>query len=491
MQKSIIKMVIWVLSIFMGVVSYAQTAEITLGRQEMGYHETFSITLTMKGARISEYSAFPDFPDLIKKNISNSTSTEIVDNQVRINQSVIQYYLPAKDGNITVRPFSMTVNGITVNSRGTTLKVSKQTTSKADDPFADFWDAGRKSDSEYTEVADEAFFSVSVDKREIFLGEGFLMTISFYISLRDKAKIEFYKINDQLAEILKVVKPENCWEENYGIDQINPEYVTLNGQQFTQYKIYQSVFFPLSAENITIPPASLKMLKFKVAKNPSFFGNNLKEDFKTYTSKASRVVVKPLPEHPLKSLVNVGVFKMKESLSELQWETGKSYNYTVEISGEGNIASLKEPILAGQDVFEYLSPVASVRLNKTKTGLQGAKTFRYQLQAKEPGVYPLGDFFQWVYFNPVTKKYETLKSDLTIEVTGESRKNMEIAGQAEPEGFYSMMFEASNSLKKREPYSLTIIFANITLVAVLACTVLVVLTRSRQAEKKKKISKTR
>ncbi|MGY8982350.1 MAG: BatD family protein, partial [Cytophagales bacterium] len=41
----------------------------------------------------------------------------------------------------------------------------------------------------------------------------------------------------------------------------------------------------------------------------------------------------------------------------------------------------------------------------------------------EPGTYDLGDFIQWIFFDPVQEKYDTLKSEIQIQVQGESRKN--------------------------------------------------------------------
>ena len=65
------------------------------------------------------------------------------------------------------------------------------------------------------------------------------------------------------------------------------------------------------------------MIKYKVAKNPSFFGQNRKEDFKKFYTKAKRVKVKELPPHPLKNSVAVGDYKLDERIRTKDLETGK------------------------------------------------------------------------------------------------------------------------------------------------------------------------
>ncbi|HRG10756.1 MAG TPA: hypothetical protein PLJ08_19425, partial [Cyclobacteriaceae bacterium] len=66
---------------------------------------------------------------------------------------------------------------------------------------------------------------------------------------------------------------------------IEGEHVEINGKGYTQYKIYQGTFYPLNTKDVEFPSIGLEMIKYKVAKNPSFFGQNRQEDFKTFYSK--------------------------------------------------------------------------------------------------------------------------------------------------------------------------------------------------------------
>src|ERR1044071_5645670 len=77
-----------------------------------------------------------------------------------------------------------------------------------------------------------------------------------------------------------------------------------------------------------------------------------------------------------------------------------------------------------------------------------SKKFSYFMIPKEPGKYSLGNYFQWVYFNPTTKKYDTLKSKQIVNVQGESKKNQSIES-SDLGCFYDNADTASNQLQTR------------------------------------------
>ena len=65
---------------------------------------------------------------------------------------------------------------------------------------------------------------------------------------------------------------------------------------------------------------------------------------------------------------------------------------------------------------------------------------------KEPGKFNLGKYFRWIYFNPKEKRYDTLASKLTVNVSGESRKN-EAIQSTDVGTFYDKIGEADNALQ--------------------------------------------
>jgi hypothetical protein len=65
---------------------------------------------------------------------------------------------------------------------------------------------------------------------------------------------------------------------------------------------------------------------------------------------------------------------------------------------------------------------------------------------KEPGNYNLGEYFQWIYFSPTRKQYDTLRSSIDIRITGDSKKNEAIESY-DPGNFYDGASVADNTLR--------------------------------------------
>jgi len=451
----------------------AQNIKIELGKTEISENENFVITISLQDERLSKHSPFPDIPGFVQQGTSSSKTTNNIGGNLTTFEKITQNYKPTGKGTFVLPPFSIKVNGKDLSSPGATIKVTagKGNTAQKSDPFSDFW--GNNNNTEFVDVQEDAFFAITTNKRSVYVGEGFTLNISFYISLKNRARMEFDKISDQLADILKKVKPQNCWEENYGIDKINPEYVTIKRKQYTQYRMYQATFFPLNAKDIRIPSAGLRMIKYKMAKNPSFFGRNMQEDYKTFYSKATRVRVKALPPHPLSSSVSVGEFKMLENIDAKMLKTGDSYNYQFSVSGTGNIAAINEIEIPTQEEFDFFPPNVTTNVNRTNNTISGSKNFAYKIQPREPGEYQLKDYFSWVYFNPKKARYDTLQSQMLLLVTGDSKRNATIASNSNG-GFYDKLKTENNKLSYFGTRDWLYITFNLSLVFILVISAIVI-----------------
>src|SRR5690606_17942997 len=180
------------------------------------------------------------------------------------------------------------------------------------DPFRGFFDLhddffGRE-ETEFIDVKDDAFLALTTSKDEVYTGEGFNTILAFYVSEENRAPLQFHDLGRQLSEILKKLKPNNCWEENFNIENIEGERTELGGKNYTRYKIYQATYYPLNSETITFPSVSLEMIKYKAARKPSDFGLHRLESYQTVHSKQRTDRVTPLPPLPLRDVVAVGEY---------------------------------------------------------------------------------------------------------------------------------------------------------------------------------------
>ena len=241
----------------------------------------------------------------------------------------------------------------------------------------------------------------------------------------------------------------------------------MQDKGYTQYKIFQAAYYPLNNEEIYFPSVGLKLLKYKRAKNPSFFGRNRQEDYETFFSKPRVVKIRELPPHPLKERVAVGNYRLQEKLSSKDLNTGQSFNYSFNIAGEGNVSAIESPLIPENDEFDFYEPNVRQNVRRAANTVRGTKNFDYYGIPNEPGSYDLGDYMHWVYFNTQKEDYDTLRSSAVVNVIGESRKNESISS-TDLVSFYDTIEFENNDLQPLKESSLLLIFTNIFIFAVLA-----------------------
>lgn len=481
--KIIMNWVIRSLVIFLtslSALSYGQEASISLGPSQIGENQAWTITITVSNERLSSYNGFPEIKGLMQRGTSSSSSTQIINGQVSSSQSITMTYVPQGQGTITIPRFSIEVNSKTVSSPGTTLKIGPpiQRQRSRDpfrslfdrDPFDSFGNSG--GESEFVDIDEDAFLALTTNKKEVFVGEGVTATLSFYVAEANRAPLQFFELGKQLSSILKEIRPENNWEENFNIENINGETVEINRKRYTQYKIYQGAFYPLNAEDIKFPSVGLKMIKFQVAKNPSFFGQNRKEDFKTFYSKPKSVRVKELPPHPLRDQVAVGDYHLDEQINTTEAETGQSFSYAFNVYGEGNVSAVNKPTINTDENFDFYEPNVTQNVNRRNGRVSGSKSFAYYAIPKEPGQYNLADYFQWIFFNPNNEQYDTLTSSKIVSVSGESKKNESIQS-TDFGSFYDRIELTDNTLADLDRFQWVQLFGNILILGMLVASAVI------------------
>ncbi|MGB0522364.1 MAG: BatD family protein [Flammeovirgaceae bacterium] len=454
----------------------AQDVKIKLGESEVNEDGTFNIAVTVSNGNMKITSPFPDIPGFQKGAPSYSQSQSIRFNGSQsvtyITASTIQPYFPTKLGKVKLKPFSMTVSGKRVKSPGKEITVKKSNSKKKDKFNIIFGgDLTKKLELKNMDSSnDGAFLALTVSKDEIYVGEGVLVRLAFYIPTTDKNKFhvrdDVERISQQLEKIESQLKPSQCWEEDFNISRLIEEREVINNKLYSRYKLYEAMYFPLNNEDIVFPSVSLNMLKYNPshARGQYFYGP---EGYKTFYSSEKKINVKDLPPHPLKDYVNVGEYKLAENLTVQEINTGESFQYSFQVKGVGNIASIKKPSIPAQDEFIIYPGNVHQEVNRVRGNVYGARQFVYDIEPVEPGKYDIGDYFKWVYFNPVTEKYDTLRSEHQLTVVGQSKKNLEIASN-NLGTFYDDLFISNNTLQGTSDTRWLTVFANFTVILLLS-----------------------
>jgi hypothetical protein len=465
------------ITIFFGfcVKNQAQNIQIILGPDEIALNQAFTITVEVQNDRIKELDGFPEIQGFDRVGQSTSSSTNIINGQYSTTQSIIQNYVPQREGRVVIPPFTMTVNGKTIRSQGKTVTVGPavQQQRRYDpfsyDPFEEFF--GRRQPQEFIEVKEDAFLALTTDKDDVYVGEGFTATLGLYVSLSNRADLNWPdNISEQLADIKKKITPSNCWEENFKISNLNPEIVNINNKRYRHWKLYQAAFYPLNDESISFPSIDFDMIKYKVAKNQTFFGRSKKADNITFKTKPKTVSVKQLPPHPMKNQVPVGKYFLSEEISDEQLNTGQSFTYEFTVQGEGNISAIDNPTVSKSQDFDFYPPNIRQNINRSNNIVRGSKSFTYYAIPNEPGDFDLGDYVSLVYFDPYEEKYDTLKSDIRLTATGESKKNVAISSN-DLGSFYNMIDIENNKLENAGSEGLLKLLANFFIIIMLGLTI--------------------
>ena len=162
----------------------------------------------------------------------------------------------------------------------------------------------------------------------------------------------------------------------------------------------------------------------------------------------------------------MGDYHLDEQINTTKAETGQSFSYAFNIYGEGNVSAVNKPIIKEDENFDFYEPNVTQNVNRRNGRVTGSKSFGYYAIPKEPGEYSLGDYFNWVYFNPNNGQYDTLTSTKVVLVSGESKKNESIQS-TDFGSFYDRIELTDNTLTHLDSFEWVQLFANLLILGML------------------------
>lgn len=389
------------------------------GVKSLSLDQPFILSVIVRNQVNRPTVTFPDFDGLEKRSASATSTTNSVAGKTIIIQTITQQYFAQREGELILPEFTVMVDGNKIKAEALTLSFKKG----KEDPKATETNSNLSEELEDSEKpgTEDIFLSVKASRTSVYLKEGFSLRLALYVAKNAPIEMEFYQLGNQLQGILKQLRPATCWEENVGIEEIIQKEVEIKGRRFTEYQMYQAMLFPFTVQSVSFPAVNLKMLVTETKA-----GEEKKKSLQTFYSKPARVVVKPLPPHPQKDQVAVGEYTLNETLTKTKLASGESLRYLFTIKGRGNLATVMPPEVPMVKAFDFYAPDVSQTVQRSYDQVSGEKTFDYFIVAKQNGTYPLGRFFQWVFFNPSTARYDTLQSTKTITVAGENLQSASI-----------------------------------------------------------------
>ncbi len=462
----------------------AQQVSIELGKSPLPINQYYKVSFKLQNQALKEYSPFPDIEGFKKSNKYSETQTIITGGKTTTILTITQNYAALDEGDFVLKPFSMKVNGQTVQSRGAEIEVLPMAAGAVASPaFPDAVAPNALEEvpdqrQEYIDKEDNAFLTLTTSKNEVYVGEGVNVSLYFYLASEDQRVLDFYDFENQITGIVRQLKQPNVWEEAFELPEITPESIKIGDQPYLRFKLYESILYPITAEEIKFPRLTLQMMKYRLAKNPTLLTDERQEGFKTFYARERVVQVKELPPHPLKDVVPVGQYTLREELSSRKVKVNRSFTYLFQIEGEGNLSAIMYPAPTSPPTLELYPPDLRQNVTRRSGHVVGAKSFVYTAMAKQPGEYSLRDIWQWVYFDPVTAAYDTLRPALTLNVTGESDRDAQILSR-DLGAFYNIIENEDATLVSLHTFDEIKRYTNIILVILLAVSTVVFIRNKR------------
>ena len=386
--------------------SYAQTIRAAYEETVINQDQPLVLTVRIQSSDKRPLVRFPNLEGFDKRSIVATTTTSVVAGQTTEEHRISQQYWAKQEGKYVVAPTIVQVGNERIEIAAASIEVKPPQGTSAPLP------TGFEEEPRDIEAlsGQDVFFSVKPSRTSVYVREGFGLRISLFIRKGPRQALAFYQLNRQLDEILKKLKPSSCWEEHVPTEEVLETDISISGQVYTEYQLYKSVLFPITKQSITFPSVKLDLLLTQE--------NEAKPQVVSYYSRATYVQVKALPKHPQAEVAPVGQYQLSEKLSAKQVAVGESVNYMFRIVGKGNIHGLSMSV-PSSSVFDVYPPATTQVIRQTGQQVNGEKKFDYLIVPKQNGNHALGAYFQWVYFDPVLSQYDTLRSDLSLAVSGE------------------------------------------------------------------------
>lgn len=378
--------------------------------------QQFSVSWTVNAGG-GEFSApsFMGFNKLMGPQTSYSSSTQIINGKMsqETSYTYVYYLQTIKEGKFVIPPAKFTLKNKSYYSDSMHIEVVKGATSQQN-PNSPNNNGTRNSQVE--SGGNDIFLNLSMDRKEVFLGEHILATVKIYtrVNLSGINEIKYPSFNSFMKSDLETPPLTSLKQEN------------VNGKVYGTGVVQQFLLYPQVTGDIDIEPVQMSVLvQQKTGQTDPFFGDffaSYQTVPKAVTSQAVKVKVKPLPGiKPDDFSGVVGNLEIKATINKDSVNVNDAVNYRITISGNGNLKVAAVPVLKLSPDIEVYDPKIFDNIKNGQNGTSGSKTFEYLLIPRHYGDFTI-PAVSYSYFNVAKGRYEKLTTE---EFHFHSRKGTE------------------------------------------------------------------
>ncbi|PIS46959.1 MAG: hypothetical protein COT17_05885 [Elusimicrobia bacterium CG08_land_8_20_14_0_20_51_18] len=397
------------------------TVTAAVDRQTVPINESVTLVVSISGDDAT--MAKPEIPSMTNFNVySAGKSSNITMINGRISSSVeYTYVLSPRYLGKTRIPAVPVFNGrekfLTREIEITVLKAASSAQPPVQQTPAQRKNAQADRPARSTPREKLVFLRAETDKKSAYLGEQVNLTIRFYTSIPIASNPQYFppKLDNLISEDLPPIRSGE---------------MVIGGIRY-YYSEIKSALFGIDAGKAGIGPAQV-MAQIQKEEDIDPFDPNFMQKFfsgfsnsenVTLNSKSRALQILSLPEpQPVDFTGAVGNFFISTELDRKEARQGEALNFTVKLSGKGNIKAITKPELKTAD-FKVYDTLVSYTNTKNNDIIGGEKKFTYVLSSRETGTKTIPPV-RFSFFNIDSKRYETIDTQpVTVRILqGETGK---------------------------------------------------------------------
>ncbi|MBO4664445.1 MAG: protein BatD [Bacteroidaceae bacterium] len=381
----------------------------------------FRVQFTVNTQNVSNFQApdFSGFEVIYGPSTSSQSSYQIINGHTSQSSSITYSYviLANRAGTYKISSASVHADGKTVKSNPVSIKVlpsgqgGSQRSSQSSSSAGSVNDRQQVSRSNSGTIgADQLFMTATASRTKVYEQEAILLTYKLY------TLVQVQDLDGKLPSLDGFQVQQMPQSSN-----LQMELESYNGRNYYSVVWCQYVLFPQKSGNLVIPSVTFDatvLQQKKIVTFDDFFngGGGYTELKKKISTPKLTIHVSPLPAKPDNFSGAVGEFSISSSCSPQEAVANDAVTVRLSVKGVGNMKLINAPKVDFPKDFEVYDPKVNDKFSLTKSGLSGTKEFEYLVVPRHGGQYKIPSI-SFVYFDPSSKTYKTLKSEeYTINV---------------------------------------------------------------------------
>lgn len=412
------RLYILTLLLFCSLRLFAQGVRFTAeaGQPVVGTGEQLAVTFTVNaGGENFNPPGFGSFQVLAGPNLSTSMTS--INGNTSESTSYSFILMATKEGEFTLGPASIQVNGHRYTSNPVKIKVVKghpaQQQQQSQNGQTQMDNSAIETKS--GDLSKSIFIRAVVDKTSVFEGQQVVVSYRLYtrIGIDDSQVNTLPELNGFFSQDIK-----NMQQQQRTVWSVE----TYKGLKYNVTDIKQSILFPEHAGNLTVDPLGATFLVRQPVPSRNFmdsFFDSYKEVNIKVKSAPVTVHVKPLPDEgkPAGFTGAIGNFSLRASLDKTSLKANEALNYNIIVTGSGNLKLLKNLTAEFPASFDKYDPKILDTITDAVSGENGSRKYTYLLIPRQQGKYTIAPV-KFSCFNPASGRYVTLETkpfDISVE----------------------------------------------------------------------------